>query len=382
MSGTEELRCWAEIDLDALASNLATCRKAAGGAKILSVVKADAYGHGLETVAQALAGVTDWFGVANLAEARRIRAAGDLATPVLLLGPALPAETEAVVAEGFSASVSDPEELDRFAAAAERLGTRAKVHAIADTGMGRIGALPEAFGELVRRARTSSRCLLEGVATHFPSADEDAAFTREQIGAFRALVDGSEAEAGCLVHLANSAGLLGFGGEIDYAGLARPGLALYGASPLPAADCGLVPAMSLKSRLLLVRRLPAGASVSYGRTFVATRPMLVGTVALGYADGYRRSLSGQGAEVLVRSRRCPLLGRVTMDQIVVDLSALEEEPPRPGEEVVLFGRQGEETIPLWEVSEKAGTIPWEILAGIGSRVARRYCRGASAAPVS
>jgi len=365
-------RCWAEIDRSALRSNLARCRTLASGARIMAVVKADAYGHGLEAVVHELREGADWFGVANLQEGLRVRRAAAPECPVLLLGPALPFEIEAVVAAGLSASVSNPAEVAHFELAARKARKAAKLHAVVDTGMGRIGAQPAEFAELLQSIAEAKHCRLEGVSTHFPSADEDADFTRSQIEAFRSLLgELGLARTDCLVHLANSAGLLGHSGETGFAALARPGLALYGVSPLGSGDCGLKPAMSLKSRLALVRRIPAGASVSYGRTFVAERPMRVGTVAVGYGDGYPRSLSGKGAEVLVRGRRCPLLGRVTMDQIVVDLAAVEGEVT-PGEEAVLFGGQEGADIPVAELATKAGTIPWEVFTGITSRVERVY----------
>lgn len=365
-------RCWAEIDLGALRHNAALCRSLAGpGCEVMAIVKADAYGHGLLEVAVALSGIVTWFGVANLYEARRVRAASaGSERGILVLGPATPEEIEPIVAGGFSGAVSLPEEVAAYDSAAARLGTTARLHAVIDTGMGRMGCLPEEAAALVAAIRSSPHCQLEGLASHFPSADEDRAFTLDQIERFKALVATLAPDPGCQVHLGNSAGLLGFQREMSDMTLVRPGLALYGISPLPDAGGGLRPVMCLKTRVTLVRDVPAGTGISYGRTFITERDTRVATLAVGYGDGYPRQLSGAGADVLIQGRRCPLLGRVTMDQILVDVSALGSV--RRGEEAVLMGRQGDGEITTSEIAALAGTIPWEVLTGITSRVRRVY----------
>lgn len=365
-------RSWAEIDLTALRANVKVCQDLAGpGCEIMAVVKADAYGHGLERVVAALCDEVSWFGVANFREALRARAAaGERALHLLLLSPATPDEIEPIVAAGFSGSVSTPAEVMAYGEAAARLGKIARLHAVVDTGMGRMGAPPSQWATLLATIREHPHCLLEGLESHFPSADEDAAFTLAQIERFRALlgtVDPGEAR----IHLCNSAGLIGFQEKADFPTLARPGLALYGISPLPGEAQLLRPVMSLKTRVTLVRPIAAGTGVSYGRTFIADREMTVATLAVGYGDGYPRHLTGSGAEVLIAGQRCPLLGRVTMDQIVVDLSALSAGVAS-GDEVVLIGRQGNEEITAVEVARWAGTIPWEILSCLTPRVERVY----------
>ncbi|NNE92566.1 MAG: alanine racemase [Verrucomicrobiales bacterium] len=174
----------------------------------------------------------------------------------------------------------------------------------------------------------------------------------------------------CHFHLANSAGLLGYQDQLAFTNLARSGLALYGISPLEDSDADLRPVMSLKTQVTLIRSLPAGSSISYGRTFVSARPIRAATLAAGYADGIPRHLSGNRMDVLIGGQRCPLLGRVTMDQIVVDVSHVEEVPI--GDEAVLIGEQESEEITAVEWAEKAGTIPWEILTGLSNRVERIY----------
>ncbi len=373
--GAPPPRCRAEIDLAALRHNAALCRRLAGArCGVMAIVKAGAYGHGLSEVVAALAGEVPWFGVANLREARLAHAAAQgREEGILILGPATPEEIDPLVAEGFSASVSLPGEVEAYAAAAARFGTFARLHAVVDTGMGRMGCRPEHFPDLVGRIRHERRCRLEGLASHFPSADEDEAFTRKQIRSFADLVGRIAPEPDCRIHLANSAGLLGYQGEMPFATLVRPGLALYGISPLGGVGAGLRPVMSLRTRVTLVRDLPAGSGISYGRTFFTEDPMRVATLAAGYGDGYPRHLSGSGASVLIGGRRCPLLGRVTMDQIVVDVSEIGDV--KTGDEAVLIGSQGEEEIPAAELAAKAGTIPWEILTGITSRVERVYTGG-------
>lgn len=344
----------------------------------MAIVKANGYGHGVEAVARALADCVDGFGVANVTEAKELAAAiGDVnAGRILIFSPLLPEERIIAIDAGFSVFVSNEDEVTQYALSAKATGKPARLHVMVDTGMGRVGVRPDHLESLVGFVReTASQSgnpvRFAGIATHFPSADEDGEFTRQQIARFRELIAPLKLGPEVYVHVANSAGLLEFGREAEFATHARPGLALYGVSPIPRHQASLQPAMTWKTRITLVRDIEPGDSVSYGRTFVAAGPMRVATLAVGYADGYPRSLSGQQVDVLIGGRRCPLLGRVTMDQIVVDTSALAE-PPKTGDEAVLMGRQGDEEIRCAELAEKAGTIPWEIFTGISGRVARRY----------
>jgi len=374
---TTHLRCWAEIDLSNLRHNAAFLRKESGDAcGIMAIVKADAYGHGLENVVSALMGYVDWFGVANNQEARRaLTAAGDRSPSILILSPPTPAEIDPIVKAGLSASVSSTEEVEAFGAAAARLGSQARLHAVADTGMGRMGSLPDHFGELVAAIKDHPNCELEGLETHFPSADEDPDFTQSQIASFYGIIQAIAPEKACHLHIANSAGLLGFQRSLPFATLARPGIALYGISPLEDRT-PLRPVMSLKTRITLIRDIPPGTSISYGRTFIADKPMKVATLGVGYGDGYTRYLTGHETHVLIGGTRCHLLGRVTMDQIVVDISHLQE-PVSCGDVAVLIGDQGDESITAKELANRAGTIPWEILTGITSRVERVYVASAT-----
>ena len=369
-TGTEKLRTWAKIDLAALAGNARACVRIAGKkARLMAVVKADGYGHGITEVASALASLPEvWgFGVANLEEAQTIAAAIGKQQTVLILGPVLPAERGAAVAGGFAVEVSSEDEARAFSEIGERCDRSVAVHVTVDTGMGRMGVLPAEFSDLVKCIRGLDGLSLDGVATHFPSADEDEGFTRKQIAEFRAMVASADLPSSVLVHAANSAGVLAFSESLDFTQLIRGGLALYGVAPVAPHSDELKPVLSLTSRVTLVRDLPADHGISYGRTFVTDRPTTVATVGIGYGDGYPRGLSGNGADVLIDGHRCPLLGRVTMDQIMVDASALETRP-QPGDEAVLIGGD----IGTAEIAEKAGTIPWEILTGITQRVTRVY----------
>ena len=365
---TRELsRCWAEIDLNALRYNAGVARERVGpDTELMAVVKANAYGHGLSQIAEALAGDADLFGVATFDEAVEVRA-NVPDRPVLILGPALPEERRLIVHQQFIASVSsyaEAAEFDRVAGS-----ERAAVNLVIDTGMGRVGAQESDALSAAKAISQLRRVGLHSISTHLPVADEDEAFTREELSRFEKLVRAirHEVAGDYKVHALLSAGILGFADHpFD---IVRAGLLLYGASPLPRFQALLKPVMTVKARIALIRDVPAGATISYGRTFTTPRPMRVATIGAGYADAYPRSLSNRGAAVLIGGRRCPLLGRVTMDMIIVDVSDVNAQV---GDEVVLIGRQGDEEILAAELAERAATIPWEIFTGIGTRVRRVY----------
>ena len=357
-------RAWAEIDLGALKKNLAVAREAFGGA-LMAVVKAGAYGHGLEEIAKALAtGDIAFFGVANVGEARRIRQAG-VETPIYLLGATWSGEREEIVARDWTPCISSLGEAEQFNRLAAIRGKRLKVHLAVDTGMGRGGFVADQLPGTLALLERLENLEIEGIGSHLPSADEDEEFTLRQFGRFHAII----AELGGAgrfkwMHLSNSAGLLGYSQGV--CNLARPGLMLYGVSPLPGFQGILATVMTLKSRVTLVRTLPAGHGISYGRQFVTTRHTRVATVGIGYGDGYPRHVSGKGADVWIRGRRLPILGRITMDQMMVDVTAAEDV--MEGDEVEMFGAN----IPVAEIAGKADTVVWEIFTGITPRVLRCY----------
>jgi alanine racemase len=366
MNGTD--RCWAEVDLAALRHNAAVAI-AHGGADValLAVVKANGYGHGAVKVAEALHDQARVFGVASLGEALELRNGG-ITRPVMILGPAAPQERREIVAQGFIPSISNLDEATAFNDAAARKPVA--INFVIDTGMGRMGTWQdEAVAELERIA--ALRLIqIHSVSTHLPVADEDAAFTQAELARFGEIVQQIRARVpgDYAVHVLLSAGILGF--QQHRFDMMRAGLMLYGISPLPEFQRLLKPAMTLKTRVLLVRDIPTGRGISYGRTFITSHPMRVATLSVGYADGYPRSLSNGGASVLIGGRRCHVLGRITMDLIMVDVTEIRNIDA--GDEVVLIGRQGDEEILASELAQRAGTIAWEIFTGIGSRVRRVY----------
>jgi alanine racemase len=346
-----------EVNLAALRHNAEVLRGRTTAA-LMAVVKANAYGHGTALVVKGLAGLVDMFGVANLKEAREVRAAC-AETPVFILGTALPCEREAFVREGFIPAVSSVEEAAAYAAFGP-----VRVHLVIDTGMGRMGVWKDDALAAVREILAIPGIKLAGICSHLSCADSDETFTRAQLDAFRPLVQqiAPLVPGPLLIHVENSAATLAFP---EAAGsIVRCGLALYGVAPMPGFQSLFRRALSWKTRVLLVREMQPGRTVSYGRAFTATRPMRVATLAAGYADGYPRQLSGADAAVIIRGIRCPLLGRVTMDQIMVDATAVPGIAP--GEEATLLG----DGITAEELAEKAATIPWDIFTGIGQRVAR------------
>ena len=361
-------RLWAEIDHAALRHNAKAVRDAIGDkAGIIAVVKADGYGHGGPEVAATLAPFVEQFGVATLEEARAVRAAVP-ERDILILSPCIPTERAAVVAEGFIPVVSGADEASEYAKAAGE--KHARVHLSVDTGMGRIGVWQDDAPAVARDIAGMRNILVESVSTHLPVADSDAAFTADELRSWAGLAERlREILPGAKFHALNSAASFKWPGFA--ADRVRPGLALYGISPLPEFQGRLRPAMALKTRVTLVREIGAGRSVSYGRDFIAPGPMRVATLAAGYADGYPRQASGRGAQVLVRGRRCPVLGRITMDQLVADVSPLPADVAS-GEEVVLFGAQDGGAISANEVAGWAGTISWDILTRLGRRVRKAH----------
>ncbi len=353
----------------ALRNNLEVVRHAAPGCRVLAVVKANAYGHGLVAVAQILAGA-DGFAVARLEEARQLRDAG-IARRIVLLGGCVDADEVAEsVRLGLDLVIHDLDQVSLLEAnptlAPPDLWLKV------DTGMGRLGIEPSELGA----ARDRLERWLAGrgrlrLMTHLASADvADDAATAGQLARFAPLGHDWSDD----VSVANSAAILQWpasrpcaadtAGHCDWV---RPGLMLYGVSPLPgrfAATLGLQPAMNFETRLIAVRNLPAGRCVGYGGDWRATRDSVVGVAAAGYADGYPWHLPTQ-TEVLVNGQRAPVVGRVSMDMVSIDLTDLPR--PRPGDRVVLWG----ERLPVEEVAARAGTIPYELLAGMSPRVVRQ-----------
>lgn len=366
MNNESPPRAWVDVDLEAIAHNLDIARQALPDTALMPVIKAGAYGHGLEPVARRLdADGIAFFGVANAGEARRL-AHANIRTCPFILGPTIPDEREEIVSHGWCCTVSTVEEARHFESLAALTGQRFTVHIAVDTGMGREGFLPSELGEVAPQLAALEHLHVEGVMSHFPAADEDVPFTQAEISLFTDCVAQLQGHFDLRYrHIAASAGELGY--EIPVANLARPGLLLYGVAPMASIYDGVLrPTLSLSSRISLVRELPAGHGVAYGRTFITERPTRVATIGIGYADGWSRSLSGSGARVFIRGQYCPMLGRVTMDQIMADVTHVPDAAP--GDRVELIGPH----IPITEVAERAGTIVWEIFTGLGPRLPRNY----------
>ncbi|MBC7342431.1 MAG: alanine racemase [Clostridia bacterium] len=366
---------WAEIDLAAIANNIKEIRRVVTRpTQIMAVVKANAYGHGAVEVSRvALEHGASWLGVAIFEEAEELRQAG-IQAPILILGYSPADEAEAIVSLGLSQAVWTRSQAEALSRAAVKLGRPAKIHIKLDTGMGRIGFLPtaEAVKEIERIASLPG-IAIEGTFTHFSSADdEDKTFTQEQLQRFHQMLEAIRSrgvEVG-LRHAASSAAILTM--PETHLDLVRLGVSLYGHFPSPATrrnDVTLLPAMSFKTQIVHLKELPAGWPVSYGRTYYTSKPTLVATLPVGYADGYFRSFSNCG-EVIIRGRRCPVIGRVCMDQIMVDATSCPQA--RVGDEAVLFGRQGKTVLSTEELAERIGTISYELLCAVGRRVPRRY----------
>jgi len=359
----ETFRCWAEIDRDALRENAKVVRQRIGSAEMLAVVKANAYGHGLLGVAQTLADDAQLFGVANLEEALALRES--LHHPIVILGPATPEERSIIAERRFIPTISSLEEAQAF----DQLGP-VSINFKIDTGMGRMGVVQNEAREVFKRVAKLPNTEIHSLSTHMPVSNEDTKFTRGQLVRFRGIIEQIRAEVpgSYRAHVLQSAGTLAFNPPTFE--IVRAGIMLYGISPLPEFQKLLKPVMTWKTRIVLIRDMPKGSSISYGRTFITPRKMRIATLSAGYADGYPWHLSNRGAALLVRGQRCPLVGRVTMDLMMIDVSNIDNV--QVGDEVVLMGRDGSEEISCVELAEKAGTITWEIITRIGVRVRRIY----------
>jgi alanine racemase len=361
---------WVDVDLDALLANLAAIRRRAPGMRTLAVVKADAYGHGAVGVSRALerAGV-EWLGVALLEEGAELRRAG-IALPILVLGTARPAKIALYRRYRLTPTVSSLAELALWRQWVAGEVEPQAVHLKVDTGMGRLGIALDEVPAALAALRAEPRLRLAGLLSHFAEADDpESPRNPAQESRFLAvLAQLAPAEReGIEVHMANSAAALSRPSARFTLG--RLGIALYGVDPLArAAD--LAPVMSVVARIVQVREVPAGTPLSYGGRTVTRRRSRIAVLPVGYADGYAWRLTGR-AEALVRGRRVPVAGSVTMDMTLLDLT---ESGGEVGEEVVLLGRQGGEEVSAVELARHAGTISWEILCHLGLRLPRRYLR--------
>lgn len=373
---------WAEIDLEAIDHNVRELRRITHPrARMIAVVKADGYGHGAVNVAKTvLAAGTDMLAVARIDEAIVLRQAG-LDAPILVFSPTSPDFAANLIEHNLIQGVTGLAVAQQLDAVAQRYGKTIPIHLKVDSGMGRLGLLPDerrvsepmsAVAEVAAIAQLKG-LRLEGVYTHFAAADErDKGYAHHQLSVFETFLNALET-AGIdpgLRHAANSAAIIDL--PASHLDAVRPGISLYGLYPSPDVDhsrIDLQPALSLKSRLLQVKAVPAGFKASYGMTWEAPQPTVIGTVAAGYADGIQRRLSNRGA-MLVNGRRAPIAGRVCMDLIMLDLGA--DSPAVVGDEVVIIGRQGDARITADDIADQLGTINYEVVFTNGMRVPRLY----------
>lgn len=372
---------WITVDLGAIADNVRHLRRLLGPqTSLLAVVKAHAYGHGAAPVAKtALAAGASMLGVTCLDEAMELREAG-VTADILMLGYAPAWQASTIVANDVIVTAYDPELLAPLSAAARSLGRPARVHLKVDTGMGRFGPLLSNVEDLACRALAMPGLAVEGVFTHFATADAaDEAFAQEQVRRFHAALR-LLAAAGCRPrwrHAANSAATLRL--PESHFDLVRPGAALYGLDPSAATPCPpeFRPALSFQCLVAQVKAVPAGTPVSYGGTWRAERPTRLAVLQAGYADGVRRSPRPWG-DVLIRGRRVPLVGAICMDLCMADVT--DVPGVAEGDVAVLLGSQGQEAITVADVACRLGTIGYEVLCGLASRVPRVYIPAGAAAP--
>ena len=359
-------RCWVEVDGRALRHNFKILRSLVPRTtRLMAVVKANAYGHGLVPMARELEAIgADWLGVANVAEGAAIREAG-VRLPILLLSATLPEEMDEAVRQKLTLTLSSYEEAKRLDRIARAVGRKAEVHFKIDTGMGRLGCWHPHAREELARIRRLPGLVVKGLCTHFASADDDAGLTQTQ---WEAISPFFAENKNLLRHAANSPAVTRrYGFNAD---MVRLGLALYGIAPNPNDQgLGLRPVLTWKSRVTLLREMARGRTVSYGATYRVSSPQRHAVVAMGYGDGYFR-LHSNASHMLVSGKRCPIRGRVTMDQTMIDVT--RAPGCRVGDEVVALGGQGGEEIQAREVATQAHTIPWEILTNISARVPRIY----------
>jgi len=367
---------WAEVDLDAVRYNFNQTRKHVGkDISVLVVVKGNAYGHGIYEVSKILQDIgTDFLGVATIDEALYLRER-KIKSPILILGSVLQHELKPAIKNGVTLTLCNMDlakSIDRIACQLKR---KARVHIEVDTGMGRIGVWHEEADDFVKEISNFENIFVEGIYTHFSIAGRDKFFTTYQIDSFTSLLERLSKSGIDIIHRHAANSLATVSLKKSHLNLVRPGIIIYGMYPKRSFSrrIDLKPVLSLKTKIVFLKKTPAGRSISYGRTYITQKPTVIATLPIGYADGYGRILSNK-AKVLVRGQRAPVVGKVTMDQTMIDVGNIEGV--KLGDEVVLIGRQGDNDIRCEELARLAGTIPYEIICSITNRVPRIYknCR--------
>lgn len=356
----------AEVDLKKLARNMRKVHEQAGsGVKVLTVLKANAYGHGAEKLGLFLQQrrLSDFFGTASVEEGMSLRQVG-VTLPILVLGSIYPFEAfEYAINHNLAITIASLDAAKAVSEIAAKLGKKALCHVKQDTGMGRIGTRRGGVFNVIDFLAHSPHVVLEGLYTHLSSVETDPAYTEEQIGYYRDTLTNVKLH-GLLIPLCHVAASSAIVARPDaHYDMVRTGHSAFG------LEKGFEPILSLKTRVVYVKDVPAGSSISYNRSFIAPRAMKVATLPLGYGDGYLRALSNK-ADILIRGKRCRVLGNVTMDMLMVDIT--EAGPVAVGDEAVAVGRQGDEEVTYAELAQKAGTIDYELCTLLMPRVPRIY----------
>lgn len=370
-AGTDDLPLWAEIDLGRISRNVSRLKGfLQPGTRLLVVVKAGGYGHGdVQAARAAQDGGADWLGVARVGEGEALRQAG-IDSPILLLAEPPPAAVDQAISLELTPTVYSRAIVELFSRSMRGRGGDLAVHIKVDTGMHRYGVAPQAAVRFWDEVGSLPQLEIAGIWSHFAVAEDVLnSFTKQQYSTFLDVLEAlGPRTAGAIRHLANSAGAITF--PEAHFDMVRSGILAYGIHPAPdlSGMVELEPAMSFKSRVGLVKRLHAGEALSYGQRYTLSSESYVATVPCGYADGLRRALSNN-AEVLIRGKRYPICGNITMDHFLVDTGDDEVEP---GDEVVLMGAQGDDFIGAHEIAERLNTIPYEVVCGISARVPRIY----------
>ena len=366
MQDTSLFRAWAEVDTAAMRHNLSVVRRVLPDHKQMAIVKAEAYGHGIEGVVKALDDCElEFFGVATPAEALRVQEAGCRTCP-FILGPCFPAEREMVVQNGWRVALSSLEEAAHYNSLGQLYNKKVHLHINVDTGMGRAGLLPHTLGEMGARLADFENLEIEGVYSHLSAAADDISFTHSQIRAYESALE----ELSLYLeipyrHLCSSSAVFNY--KVPSTNMVRLGRILYGYSPMPSPyNRELRNTLTLYSRVTLLRTLPSNHGVSYNHTYVTSAPTRVATIGLGFGDGYLHYLSNTGARIYLNGEYCPVLGRVTMDQIMVDVTHMDKV--QPGDVAEILGPN----VPWEELTARAKTIPSNIITSISGRVPRVY----------
>lgn len=366
---TQAYSTWLEVDLGAIKDNIKTIKKMTG-THVMAVIKANGYGHGVLHVAKAAAEAgAEWCGVARMEEALNLRDAG-ITSEIMVLGYTPPVLIPEAIQNEIHVAIYDDEMAKAYAVHAGKASKRLKAHLKVETGMGRLGMNPEAALGFLSMLDDADGIDVDGIFTHFARADEPGVdMTEQQLNRFKKLLADLRGAGLCpgIVHAANSAAVLNY--PEAYFDLVRPGIAIFGLNPSPDSPLPETfrPALTWKARLTSVRTLPAGHGVSYGSIYVTSKEERIGVIPVGYGDGFRRV---PGQQAIVHGKIVNVVGRVCMDQCMLQLDEVPEASP--GDEVVLFGKQGEQEITVEDLAERWGTIDYEVVCGLADRLPRLY----------